>query len=53
MLLTTAVTQWLVKSAYEAVITPFTYWMVNFLKKREGIDVYDRDTRFNPLLLRD
>lgn len=53
MLLTTAVTQWLVKSGYEAVITPFTYWMVNFLKKREGIDVYDHDTRFNPLLLRD
>jgi len=53
MLLTTAVTQWLVKSAYEAIVTPFTYWMVNFLKKREGRDVYDRDTRFNPLLLRD
>ncbi len=53
MLFTTVVTQWLVKSAYEAVITPFTYWMVNFLKRREGIDVYDRDTRFNPLLLRD
>ena len=53
MLLFTAMTQWLVKSAYEAIVTPFTYWMVNFLKKREGIDVYDRDTRFNPLLLRD
>jgi hypothetical protein len=46
------VTQWLAKSAYETAVTPFTYWAVGFLKQREGIDVYDRDTRFNPLLLR-
>jgi hypothetical protein len=47
----TIVTQWLFKSAYEAAVTPFTYWMVGFLKRREGVDVYDRTTRFNPLLL--
>jgi len=23
---------------------------VNFLKKREGVDVFDRGTRFNPFL---
>jgi hypothetical protein len=45
------VTQWLAKSAYEAVVTPLTYGVVNFLKRKEGIDVYDYDTRFNPLLL--
>jgi queuosine precursor transporter len=50
-LLSAVVTQWLVKSAYEAVVTPFTYWVVNFLKRREGLDVYDRNTRFNPLRL--
>ncbi|MGD0918830.1 MAG: queuosine precursor transporter [Thermodesulfobacteriota bacterium] len=44
------VTQWLVKSLYEAAATPLTYAAVNFLKRREGIDVYDYDTRFNPLL---
>ncbi|OPY70476.1 MAG: Inner membrane protein YhhQ [Syntrophorhabdaceae bacterium PtaU1.Bin034] len=53
VLLSAMVTQWLTKSAYEAVVTPFTYLAVNFLKKREGIDVYDRDTRFNPLSLND
>lgn len=47
------VTQWLFKSAYEAAVTPFTYWVVGFLKRHEGIDVYDRDTRFNPLLFSD
>jgi uncharacterized integral membrane protein (TIGR00697 family) len=45
------VTQWLAKSAYEAAVTPLTYAAVKFLKQREGIDVYDYDTRFNPLLL--
>lgn len=47
------VTQWLVKSAYEAAATPLTYAVVNFLKRREGLDVYDYDTRFNPLTLSD
>jgi uncharacterized integral membrane protein (TIGR00697 family) len=45
------VTQWLAKSAYEAFVTPLTYAAVNFLKRRERLDVYDYDTRFNPLLL--
>jgi hypothetical protein len=44
------VAQWLSKSVYEAIITPLTYVLVNFLKKREGLDVFDTDTRFNPLL---
>jgi len=45
------VTQWLAKSAYEAAVTPLTYGVVNFLKRQEGLDVYDYDTRFNPLLV--
>jgi uncharacterized integral membrane protein (TIGR00697 family) len=47
------VTQWLVKTAYEAAATPATYAVVGFLKRREGLDVYDRETRFNPLALAD
>jgi uncharacterized integral membrane protein (TIGR00697 family) len=43
------VTQWLAKSVYEAVVTPLTYNVVSFLKRREGVDVYDYSTRFNPL----
>jgi len=46
------VTQWLAKSIYEAMMTPLTYVVVNFLKRKEGLDVYDHDTRFNPLLIR-
>jgi uncharacterized integral membrane protein (TIGR00697 family) len=43
------ITQWLLKSAYEALVTPATYAAVNFLKRAEKEDHYDRDTRFNPL----
>ncbi len=45
--------QWLIKSAYEAAATPVTYLAVNYLKKVEGEDHYDRDTRFNPLMWKD
>jgi uncharacterized integral membrane protein (TIGR00697 family) len=50
VLLSAILTQWLVKSAYEAVVTPLTYIVVNFLKRKEGLDVFDYGTRFNPLL---
>ncbi len=52
-LATAIVTQWLVKSAYEAVATPVTYLVVGYLKRSEGLDAYDRDTRFSPLALTD
>ena len=44
-------THWLVKTGYEVVATPFTYMVVNFLKKKEGVDTYDHDTDFNPFLV--
>jgi len=47
------VVQWLSKSIYEAIATPLTYGVVTFLKKREGLDVFDYGTRFNPLLIRE
>jgi hypothetical protein len=43
------VTQWLAKTAYEVVATPITYGVVGFLKRKEGLDVYDYKTSFNPL----
>jgi len=47
----TIFTHWLVKSGYEAVATPFTYAVVNFLKRKEAIDTYDYETNFNPFLV--
>jgi uncharacterized integral membrane protein (TIGR00697 family) len=36
------------KVLYEAAATPATYAVINFLKRKEGVDVMDRDTNFNP-----
>jgi len=44
---------WLIKTGYEAVATPFTYAVVNYLKKKEEIDTYDYETKFNPFLVLD
>ena len=48
-LVSAIITQWLMKTGYEVIATPLTYAVVNFLKKTEGVDVYDQDTQFNPL----
>jgi uncharacterized integral membrane protein (TIGR00697 family) len=53
VLVATMITQWLVKSGYEAAATPLTYLTVGYLKHKDGVDVYDHDTRFNPLLIAD
>lgn len=42
---------WLAKTAIEALATPLTYAVVNFLKKKEAIDTYDYETDFNPFLI--
>ncbi len=48
-LLTAILSQWLFKVAYEALATPFTYLVVNALKRAEGVDVFDRETDFSPV----
>ncbi|MAF85744.1 MAG: transporter [Dehalococcoidales bacterium] len=42
---------WLAKIIIETIATPFTYVVVNFLKKKEAIDTYDSETNFNPFLI--
>lgn len=41
------------KVSIEVLFTPLTYATVNWLKRVEGIDTYDYDTRFTPFSLRD
>jgi queuosine precursor transporter len=41
--------QWLFKVSYEVLATPLTYWVVNWLKRVENEDFYDRQTIFNPV----
>jgi len=40
--------QWLIKTAWEALLTPVTYLVVGFLKRREGLEVFDTSTDFSP-----
>ena len=41
-------TQWVLKVIWEALLTPVTYAVVGWLKRREGVDVFDRGTDFTP-----
>ena len=43
--------QWILKVLYEVAATPLTYAVVTWLKRREGVDAYDRNTNFSPLAL--
>lgn len=51
-LLTVLLTQWALKVAWEALLTPATYAVVGFLKRKEGVDIYDRGTDFSPFTAR-
>ncbi len=51
-LATVMVTNWALKVGWEAVLTPVTYGVVGFLKRREGLDVYDEGTDFTPFRTR-
>ena len=39
------------KVGVEVIFTPLTYKIVNFLKREEGVDVYDYKTNFSPFKL--
>ena len=45
-------TQYLLKSGWEVLATPLTYWIVARLKRAEQVDYYDRDTNFTPFSLK-
>ncbi|MEG3164272.1 queuosine precursor transporter [Sphingomonas sp. PB2P19] len=48
LVVTVLFTQWALKVGWEVLLTPVTYVAVGWLKRREGIDVFDRDTDFSP-----
>ncbi|MGH6614321.1 queuosine precursor transporter [Sphingomonas sp.] len=52
LVLTVLVTQWVLKVSWEVILTPVTYAVVAFLKRREGIDVFDEGTDFTPFKAR-
>jgi queuosine precursor transporter len=50
--LTVLVTNYLLKVLWEGILTPVTYKVVAFLKRAEGVDVYDKETNFTPFSVR-
>lgn len=42
------ISQFVLKTLWEALLTPVTYGVVNGLKRAEGIDVFDEGTDFTP-----
>lgn len=51
LVMTLVVSQFVTKTAVEIVFLPVTYRVVEFLKRAEHEDHYDRDTDFNPFHL--
>jgi hypothetical protein len=47
-LLVVLATQWALKVGWEVLLTPVTYAAVGWLKRHEGVDVYDDGTDFTP-----
>ncbi|WP_066662236.1 MULTISPECIES: queuosine precursor transporter [unclassified Sphingomonas] len=52
LVLKVLVTQWVLKVSWEVILTPVTYAVVGFLKRREGVDVFDEGTDFTPFRTR-
>jgi queuosine precursor transporter len=48
LLVAVLISNYVFKVGIEVLFTPVTYKVVGWLKKKEGIDVYDRKTKFNP-----
>jgi uncharacterized integral membrane protein (TIGR00697 family) len=52
LVLTIMVTNWAMKVTWEVLLTPVTYLVVGFLKRAEGVDVFDTHTDFSPFRTR-
>lgn len=51
-LINSILSAWFLKVVIEVVMTPATYFVVRKLKKAENEDYFDRNTNFNPLLVK-
>jgi uncharacterized integral membrane protein (TIGR00697 family) len=48
LLIKVMITNYILKVSWEVIATPLTYKVVNFLKRKENEDYYDRNTNFTP-----
>lgn len=52
LVLTVMVGNYALKVVWEAALTPLTYAVVGWLKRAEGVEVFDTDTNFTPFSLK-
>ncbi|MFZ4521263.1 MAG: queuosine precursor transporter [Bacteroidales bacterium] len=52
LLIKVMIMNYLIKVGWEIVATPLTYKVVNFLKRAENEDYYDKDTNFTPFSMK-
>ena len=50
-LISVMIGNYFIKVLWEVLATPLTYVIVNFLKRAERVDFYDKNTDFNPFSL--
>jgi uncharacterized integral membrane protein (TIGR00697 family) len=48
LLLAVIISNYIFKVGVEVIFTPVTYKIINFLKKSEGLEIFDSKTNFNP-----
>jgi uncharacterized integral membrane protein (TIGR00697 family) len=53
VLVSVIIADYTMKVLYEVLATPLTYFVINSLKRAEGIDTFDRKTNFNPFRFAD
>lgn len=51
-LLMVMLSQFVLKVLWEVLLTPVTYAVIGFLKRREGLDIFDEGTDFSPFRAR-
>ena len=52
LLIAVIVSNYFFKVGIEIIFTPLTYKIINFLKEKEQIDYFDKNTKFNPFELK-
>lgn len=52
LILTVMATNYVLQVGWETLLVPVTYRVVGWMKRAEGVDVYDRETDFTPFSLK-
>ncbi len=52
LILTVMATNYVLQVAWETLLVPVTYRIVGWMKRAEGVDVYDKETDFTPFSLK-